>query len=316
MGLAAGFALAGRIPVVYMQNDGYGNAVNPLSSLQLMYKLPALMLISWRAEPGKKDAAQHQIMGDTIRQLLELFDIPFIVPERENINKAIIEARNYIQKQSKPFALIFKKGFFESYKTKGYDQNNNLKIRLDYLNVLKISVKQDDILLGSTGFSGRELYQTFENKGKFYMMGSMGCLPAIGLGLAIEKPDKRIFLIDGDGALLMKMGSLSTVGHYSPNNLIHICFDNQNYESTGGQPTTSPSTDFAAIASACGYKTVNLITDLNNFEAIIAKIDTMEKPCFLHIKVKSGSLDQLTRPSNTPEQMKDELMRFLNMDYS
>ena len=296
---------------VNLKNDGYGNAVNPLSSLQLMYKLPALMLISWRAEPGKKDAPQHEIMGETIEKLLSLFDIPFIVVDEENINDTLTAAKDFINKYSKPFALLFKKGFFDSYKTKDHGQENKLKIRLDYLNVLKKLIQPNDVLLGTTGFSGRELYQSIEHKGKFYMMGSMGCLPSIGLGLAIEKPDKRVFLVDGDGALLMKMGSLSTVGFYSPENLIHICFDNGNYESTGGQPTTSPLTNFGAVALACNYKNVSLVSDVDDFQKVIENLDNIKKPCFIHVKVKSGSIDNLKRPSDSPEQMKDSLMTFL-----
>ncbi|MCK4330047.1 phosphonopyruvate decarboxylase [candidate division WOR-3 bacterium] len=313
MGLAAGFALSGKIPVVYMQNDGYGNAVNPLSSLQLLYKLPALLLISWRAEPGKEDAPQHFIMGKTILQLLDVFEIPYIILKNEiaNLKNSVIKAKEYCKNNSVPFAFIIKKGYFEKYEKVTSLSANNLNKRIEYIKLLAKNINHNDILLGATGFSGRELYQTTKHKGKFYMMGSMGCLPSIGLGLAIENLNKRVFVIDGDGSLLMKTGTLSTIGHYLPRNLIHICFDNNSYESTGGQPTTADSTDFAKIALACGYKSSKNITKLKDFENLLLNLEKYKNPQFIYIKINSGSIEGLQRPKETPEEMRDSLKRFL-----
>lgn len=311
MGLSAGFALSGKTPVVYLQNDGYGNIVNPLSSLQLMYKLPTLLLISWRAEPGIKDAPQHIIMGKTILNLLDIFSIPYIILNEDNLLESLIKAKEYIKNNSKPFAFIIKKGYFDSYNLSTKTGKQNLYLRIDYLKILNKYVLSTDLLLGSTGYCGRELYQTINHKQKFYMMGSMGCLSSIGLGIAIENPNKRIFVLDGDGALLMKMGSLSTIGHYLPKNLIHICFDNNSYESTGGQPTTANTTDFAKVALACGYKTAVKIYRLNGFEAILSNLKMNENPKLIHIKIKSGSIEGLQRPKETPEEMRDNLRKFL-----
>ncbi len=313
MGLAGGFALSGKYPVVYMQNDGYGNAVNPLSSLQLLYDLPALLLISWRGFPGKKDAPQHMLMGKTIVEFLEIFKIPYkILSETdEDLREILNEASEYCKKESKPFALIVKKGYFSEYLSERTDKKNLLPIRIEYLNALKSELKKDDILLGTTGFTGRELYQSIEHPGKFYMTGSMGCLASLGLGIATENRGKRIFLLDGDGAVLMKMGSLATIGHYSPKNFIHICFDNSAYESTGSQPTVSSGTDLCKVAEASGYKYTLTVTGIEQFKEIVKSIDKLEKPMFLRVMIRPGTINGLQRPSDTPLQMKEKFRDFI-----
>lgn len=313
MGLAGGFALSGRIPVVYMQNDGYGNAINPLSSLHLLYKLPSLLLISWRGEPDKKDAPQHIVMGKTILTLLETFDIPYVILE-DNIQvlqQTLKKAREHFQQNSTPFALIIRKGYFEDFVSTESKTKKNLAIRLDYLKILDKFLKSSDILLGTTGFSGRELYLRFKQKNKFYMMGSMGCIAAIGLGIAQTFSQRNIFVIDGDGALLMKMGTLSTIGHYKPKNFIHLCFDNQEYESTGGQATCSSTINFIEIARASGYETSRSISDIEQFNKLLTEIDQFKKPLFIHIRIKSGTMEKLARPSESPEEMKTKFMNHL-----
>ena len=310
MGLAAGFALSGKIPVVYMQNDGYGNAVNPLSSLQLMYKLQVLILISWRAEPGRNDAPQHKIMGETILQLLDAFSIPHKILSDSTFDESLQLAEEYIRTESQPFAFIIRRGYFDEFAIV-QENKEQLKPRSEYLEVLYKNIIETDILLGTTGFSGRELYQTTEHKGKFYMMGSMGCLPSIGLGIAIENPKKKVFVIDGDGALLMKLGTLSTIGYYSPNNLIHICFDNKEYESTGGQPTTSSKTDFTQIARNCGYNQVYSIHEPEEFKTLLKGLGKQKAPVFIHIQISPKSIKGLSRPHESPEEMRDKFIKTL-----
>lgn len=310
MGLAAGFALAGYYPIVYMQNDGYGNAINPLSSLQLMYELPALLMISWRGEPDKKDAPQHKLMGEKLFDLLKTFNIPYSVISKNNISQELIHAKNYMEKNKKPYAVIFRKGIFEKFeKIPSIDNDENY--RYEYLELLDQYLNKDDIILGTTGFTGRELFQIMKHKAKFYMMGSMGCLSSIGLGLAKSYPNKNVYVLDGDGALLMKLGSLSTIGNYQPNNLIHICFDNNQYESTGGQKTTANTTNFTDLAIACNYKNALAINDILEFKEILPKIKSLEKPLFLHIKIKPGCIENLKRPSLSPVEIKENFMRGL-----
>lgn len=313
MGLAGGFALSGRVPVVYMQNDGYGNAINPLTSLQLMYKLPALLLVSWRAEPGKKDAPQHLIMGRTILQLLDVFEIPYLVLEDDidSLNTSIKRAKEHCADKLTPFAFIIKRGYFEKYEKIGSENTGKFDKRIEYIKILAEKIQHRDILLGATGFSGRELYQYVDHKGKFYMMGSMGCLVSIGLAIAKENPDRKVYVLDGDAALLMKMGTLSTVGFHQPKNLIHICFDNNQNESTGGQLTSSITTDFTEIAKACGYKAISNIVNIRSFQKILENIKQYKNPHFIHIKIKPGIVSGLERPSDSPEDMRSNIMEFL-----
>jgi phosphonopyruvate decarboxylase len=313
IGLAGGFALSGKYPVVYMQNDGYGNAVNPLSSLQLLYHLPALLLISWRGLQGEKDAPQHELMGETIQELLQIFKIPYKVLDKgkKELGNAVREASSYLDKEKKPYALIIKKGYFSKVERNKTDKENTLSLRMEYLDELKIHLKKDDILLGTTGFTGRELYQSFDHQGKFYMTGSMGCLASIGLGISIENSENRVFLLDGDGAVLMKMGSLATVGHYSPDNMIHLCFDNLVYESTGNQPTVSKNIDLCKVADGCGYKYSSVVENVEQFKRIFKKIDEIKKPAFIRIMIKPGTVKGLGRPKETPTQMKDKFEKFL-----
>ncbi|RLI00779.1 phosphonopyruvate decarboxylase [Candidatus Bathyarchaeota archaeon] len=313
MGLAAGFSLSGRLPVVYMQNDGYGNAVNPLSSLLLLYKLPVLLLISWRGEPGVKDATQHTVMGKAILPLLDTFEIPHIVPDNDegNLKDSVAKAKNHCTTESKPFAFVIRKGYFDRHRTSISQSNTSLNRRLDYIRLLSAKLQPNDVLLGTTGFSGREMYQTITHKGKFYMMGSMGCLASLGLAIALEQPEKRIILLDGDGAILMKMGALATVGYHRPGNLIHVCFDNRSYESTGGQPTLSTTVNLLDVAKACGYTTVNNVKTTGKFEAILNNEAKYPKPLFIHIEISLGTEEELTRPSISPEEMRDCIRAFL-----
>jgi phosphonopyruvate decarboxylase len=313
MGLAGGCALAGRWPVVYMQNDGYGNAVNPLASLQLLYKLPALLLVSWRGEPGRFDAPQHRVMGESIRGLLERFSIPHLILEdsEEGLNKAIAKARDQLANESAPFAFIVPKGYFTISAQAGPAALPDRSLRLDYLAVLSKHLLPEDVLLGATGFTGRELMQYIDHPGKFYMMGSMGCLPALGLGIARQCPRRRVFVLDGDGALLMKLGSLATVGLYRPANYIHICFDNHCYESTGGQPSAAAGVDFCAMAAACGYPGHEKITTLENFAMLLAGLAGKPKPFFAHVLIRPGTPHGLPRPERSPLQMRDDFRSFL-----
>lgn len=314
MGLVGGFALANRIPVAYMQSDGLGNAINPLSSLQLLYKLPALLLISWRAEPGLKDAPQHKVMGETLRDILTVFNIPFHVLEdsEQNLEESLRKTRQYINEFSTPVAFIVKKGYFEKYyNTTEISDKSKKYIRLDYLKVMESILSQEDIVLGATGFSGRELYEKIDIKGKFYMMGSMGCLASIGLGISESNPNRRVFILDGDGALLMKMGTLSTIGYYKPGNFVHILFNNGQYESTGGQKTASSVVNFSQVAKNCGYRSVLDVNDPAHFNYLLESITQYDKPLFINIPVKSGTIAELGRPSDAPEAMRDTIKELL-----
>ncbi|MEE9465343.1 MAG: phosphonopyruvate decarboxylase [Candidatus Neomarinimicrobiota bacterium] len=317
MGIAGGLALAGRTPVVLMQNDGYGNAVNPLSSLQLVYHLPVLMLITWRAEPGgKPDAVQHHIMGETLLELLDTFKIPYRILEDDPDITAehLAAAQSYMQSKNKPFALIIRRGIFEQEPSDQPDQDPRKPLRIDFLNVLAEAAEPSSVMLGTTGFTGRELKQAVSRPGTFYTAGSMGCIGSLALGIASEHADRTTYVLDGDGALLMKMGTLATIGHYRPVNFVHILFDNGRYESTGGQPTVSATTDFPAVARACGYIAAESVESLEQFRAFIAKYRVAEGPVFCHVKVQPGTLPDLKRPAETPVELRDQFWKYLGIN--
>lgn len=319
MGIAAGFSLSGSIPVVLMQNDGFGNIINPLSSLQIPFKLPTLLIITWRGEPqGKPDAIQHKLMGEKLLDLLNIFDVPFSVLEQNNnaksVDLALEKASAYIMSKSLPYALIVKRGFFDKNPITSINVHNEYLTREVYIKSLLKNIPLDSPVLGTTGFTGRELTEVAGEHPHFYMPGSMGCLPSIGLGLAEANPTKFFFILDGDGALLMKLGTLSTLGHYNPSNLVHIVFDNKCYESTGKQATVASTVNFEKLARACGYQHCISVDTLGCFvDCIKGFSEAMQGPYFLHVRISTGTIDNLSRPSSSPEDHKAQFVEKLNL---
>lgn len=314
MGIAGGLALAGKLPVVLMQNDGYGNAVNPLSSLQLVYNLPALLMITWRAEPGgEPDAVQHHIMGKTLLDLLKIFNIPYrILEDNEDVTRGhLTDARAYMEREKKPYALIVRRGLFEAELSSGSGPDPDRPLRIDYIQVLTEEAASSSVILGTTGYTGRELKQVVDRPGTFYTAGSMGCIGSVGLGIATQYPDRKVYVLDGDGALLMKMGTLATIGLYRPANLVHIVFDNGQYESTGGQLTASSVVNFPALATNSGYDDAVSVNTLDEFRAFLKEAGSTPGPVMCHVKVQPGTLPDLKRPSESPEQLRDQFEAFL-----
>ena len=237
VGIASGCFLAGSIPVVLMQNSGLGNAINPLTSLNLVYEIPFLILISLRGEPGIPDAPEHIVMGPITEKMLELIGIEyeFLVESQSHVEEQLARAYRKIVQTNKPCALIVKKGIFESGHSLPVEANKLLP-RYEAVKTVLSGLKGNEFIVSTTGMISRELYDIKEDDNKnFYMIGSMGCASSFALGVALQQNDKKVVIFDGDGALLMKLGTLATIGHYKPANLIHILFDNESYESTGGQ---------------------------------------------------------------------------------
>lgn len=315
MGLAGGFALAGKMPVVIMQNDGFGNTVNPLTSLQLLYNLPALLIITWRAEPGgRPDAPQHHIMGETLLDLLDLLRIPYRILEddQSRCEEAVAAAGGYLAKHQRPYALIVRRGLFESVPVSRTKPDPARPLRIDYLKLLAGKVHDKDIILGTTGYTGRELTQALSRPGTFYSAGSMGCIGSVGLALALEQPERRVYILDGDGALLMKLGTLATIGLYHPENLVHIVFDNGQYESTGGQPTAAGVVNFPALAANAGYARTTSVDTLSDFERFLAQAVSLSGPLMCHVRIQPGTLPDLKRPTQSPEQLRIEFQEFIS----
>ncbi len=318
VGIASGYHLStGKIGVVYMQNAGLGKTVNPITSLvdKEVYSIPILLMIGWRGQPGMKDEPQHIKMGKITLPLLELLDIPYsILPEDKNSATDVIKnAKKDIVKTSSPFAIILKKGTLEPY----LSESSEDKFQLNREDVIKslLEYSRDFLIVSTTGKTSRELFENRINRNEkprdFYTVGSMGCASAISLGIALNS-SKKVMILDGDGSVLMQMGTLATIGHYKPNNLLHIIFDNQSHESTGGQPTVSSTVNFDKISLACGYKSVITIAQENDLKDFLSRINNLEYPCMAVIKTKKHSRADLGRPTTTPRQNKDCFMKYIS----
>lgn len=318
--LAAGYHLAtGQVPVVYMQNSGLGNAVNPLTSLldEYIYAIPTLLLIGWRAVPGEKDEPQHKRMGEITPSLLSLMGIPYAEAESDlSAMEAIFQkAQQHFKKHSAPFAILFpRKSIVSDAPVKKEMPKAGSLLRESLLEQLILTSRESDIVVTTTGKTSRELYEIRERLGHdhsadFLTVGSMGCAASVALGIAMFQPMRRIILVDGDGACLMRMESLATIGHLQPKNLWHIIVDNNAYESTGSQKTQSSSVDFPAIARACQYRQAAAVETLSAFKAALNEYEM--GPVLIAVKSTPYSRSDLGRPKTTPRENKIALMERL-----
>ncbi len=326
---AAGAWIGGRRAVAMMQNSGLGNAVSPLTSLSHVFRIPTLVICTHRGAPGLQDEPQHALMGPITPQLLETMRIPweYFPDQPEDIEAALDRADAYMDAEGRPYALLMKKGTVASHALSnegierrhrpadqcrdfftgaGRPGRNRVLSRL-----LALSADPDTVLIGTTGFTGRELYALEDRPNHLYMVGSMGCAASLGLGLALARPDLRVVVIDGDGATLMRMGNLATLGAYGPANLIHLLLDNEVHDSTGAQATVSAGIDYAGIARACGYGTVMAGDDPALVDALLDRAP-VPGARFGHLKTLPGTIPDLPRPTITPEQVLDRLRRHIS----
>ena len=325
---ATGAALGGHRSVAMMQNSGLGNAVSPLTSLNHVFRIPILLIITLRGEPGYPDEPQHELMGQITTDLLDTLRIPWCwFPDRkEDVEKTLGVAVNHMDSAGRPFALIMKKGMVAPYRLKQVPEpgksiaggmlktDTSARASPTRHDVLEQMVAESDaadtILIASTGFNGRELYAIDDRPNQLYMVGSMGCAASLGLGLAVVRPDKKIIVIDGDGAVLMRMGNMATVGAYGGDNYYHVLLDNHVHESTGGQATVSSAVDFPAVATACGYQSVVTAT-ADRLE--IGSFLQAQGPAFMLIETHRGVPDGLPRPSVKPADVARRLMKHLHV---
>lgn len=315
--IAAGAQLGGVRAIAMFQNSGLGNAVNPLTSLTYTFRIPLLLIVTLRGEPGgAPDEPQHKLMGEITQRMLELMQIPweYFPTEEVDIEPVLARALTHMESQGTPYALVMRKGSVESHKLTTPPEPRSLQgvpvmepvdtveaSRSDYLRQIQAVASERDLLVATTGYTGRELYALDDRSNQFYMIGSMGCASSFGLGLALVQPTRRVYVLDGDGALLMRMGALTTIGYQRPSNLVHILLDNQCHESTGGQSTVSHSVDFCAIAAACGYAAVHRVTNSAALASLLQM--TAEGLSFIHARMRPGVPEDLPRPSVTPEQV-------------
>ena len=319
--LAAGYHLAtGKLPLVYMQNSGLGNSINPLLSLcdPDVYSIPILLLIGWRGEPGVHDEPQHKKQGKVQLDLLKTLDIPYTIisNEEENVEKKIAKSVEKTIKQKRPFAILIKRGTFDNYKSKSHTFDDILITREESLEIIIKHLPINSIIVSNTGKTSREIFEIRERNDQphssdFLTVGSMGHCSSIALGIALAKPNRKVICIDGDGSLIMHMGSLSTVGKLNPRNYYHILINNYAHESVGGQPTSAKYIDFPKLVKSNGYKKVR---SLKNREILIDQIKEfliIEGPTFLEIKVKPWSRKTLGRPTIRPIDNKKAIMNLL-----
>lgn len=314
---AAGYYLStGKLGVVYLQNSGLGNCINPLTSLTdpEVYGIPMLMIIGWRGEPGHKDEPQHKKMGEITEKILTALGIPYAILDDENYPEQIDQAVKNAKSSQQPYALIVKPGTFSEYCTSVMSNKPEGMVREDAIKTIVDTIKNSDLILSTTGKASRELYEVCKinsrgHNNNFYNVGSMGHIGAIGLEVALQKRDKLTYVLDGDGALIMHMGTLASIGKYQPENFVHIVFDNEVHESTGSQPTLSNVVDIAGVMKKCSYKEVKVISDGISLIKILNS--SISGPLGVIIRVAAGSRSDLGRPTDTPKATK---IRFMDWD--
>lgn len=318
--LAAGYHLAtGKVPVVYMQNSGEGNIINPVASLlnDKVYAIPVVFIVGWRGEPGIHDEPQHIYQGEVTVKLLEDMDIkPFIIGKEttdEEVEAAMSEFKD-ILKSGKDVAFVIRKGAL-SYDEKVVYKNDNDMVREDIIKHI-VAVTGEDPIISTTGKASRELFETRVANGQshkydFLTVGSMGHSSSIALGVAINKPDQKIWCVDGDGAVLMHMGSMAVLGANKPNNLVHVVINNGAHETVGGMPTVAGSIDLVGVAKACGYP---YAVKVDSFEALDSELKAAKERnelSLIEVSCSIGARDDLGRPTTTALENKENFMEYL-----
>lgn len=319
--VGAGHYLAtGKIPLVYMQNSGIGNAVNPLLSLadEKVYSIPMILLIGWRGEPGVHDEPQHVKQGEVTLPMLEAMGIEAtLLPDENTAAAAVIGmVATNARRDSKPYAIIVKKGTFDKYKLQTKAVNPYTLSREDAMKCVVDNIPVNSAIVSTTGKLSRELFEYRETRQEshghdFLTVGSMGHASSIALGIALSHPERKIFCFDGDGAFIMHMGALSNIGKLAPQNFIHILFNNGAHESVGGQPTLGFEIDTSAIAKACGYTQVSTVEKCDEIKSALESAIDCKGPVLIEIKVGINSRENLGRPTTTPVQNKNAFINFL-----
>ncbi len=324
VGIAAGHYLAtGQPACVYMQNSGEGNIINPLASLtdEEVYNIPVLLLIGWRGRPGVHDEPQHVKQGKVTTGLLNVMGVNYEVlsKEEDKAEKQIAKAIKALQNKE-VFALVIEKDTFEDYKLQNVEVNDFAMSREEAIQTVAAALGEKDCIVSTTGMISRELFEYRAAKGQgherdFLTVGSMGHASQIALGIAMAKPDRKVWCFDGDGATIMHMGSMAIVANKAPKNYVHVVFNNGAHDSVGGQPTVGLKIDLPAVVRAVGYKTAITVSSKEELEKALStlnsQLSTIGGPIFLEVKVKKGNRKDLGRPTTTPIQNKEALMSFL-----
>lgn len=316
--LASGYHLAtGKSAVVYLQNSGLGNTINPLTSIadKEVYQTPMLLVIGWRAEPGVNDEPQHVKQGRITPGQLDLLEIPYQVVEAGNDPQVLAGwARQQLDATGAPVALLVKKGAFAAYKSQRQPSTDATLQREAALNVL-LDLAGDAAIVSTTGKTSREVFELRVARGEqqrdFLTVGGMGHTASIALGVAMGQPEKRVVCIDGDGSALMHLGALPIIGSLKPAHFTHVLLNNAAHESVGGQPTVADRTDFRAIALASGYTDYAVAATPAELTAAWEQLDVKPGPVMLEVRITTGSRDDLGRPTTTPRENKRAFMAWV-----
>ena len=319
--LAAGYYLAQKsIPLVYMQNSGLGNAINPLLSLcdSDVYSIPLLVLVGWRGEPGVKDEPQHIKQGKVQLELLKALDVPYKIIS-QNDNQFAMQISNGVEiakTENRPVVFLIKKGTFEKYTTEIEKSPIQCMKREEALEIILRNLDDNAIVVSTTGKTSREIFEIREKNGQsheqdFLTVGSMGHCSAIALGIALAKPHRQVVCIDGDGAMLMHLGSLTSIAILKPKNFRHILMNNEVHESVGGQKTAAKELDMTAIVNSLGSSKIFNAETPADLEQKFIDFVSCPGPSFLEVKIQSGSRENLGRPTIKPVDNKENFMKFL-----
>ena len=320
-GLATGYHLAtGKIPMIYMQNSGEGNMVNPLLSIADpdVYSIPMLIVIGWRGEPGVHDEPQHVKQGKVTCDLLDAMKVPYeVLSDNEADLPAQFEkAYKYIKENNAQYAFVIRKGTFDEYKLVNNIPVDGKMSREEAIEKIMLGADDKTAFISTTGMISRELYELRDKHGQnhdrdFLTVGGMGHASQIALGVALQKKDRQIYCLDGDGASIMQMGGMATIGSRKPSNYVHFVLNNGAHDSVGGQPTVGRQIDLCVIAEGCGYENVVKVEAPEELDAVLHDSETKEKLTFVEILVKKGARKDLGRPKSTPQENKKALMEFL-----
>ena len=326
---AAGLSAGGRPAVAMMQNSGLGNAVNPLTSLANTFDIPLLLIVTHRGRPGRRDEPQHELMGRITGALFDLMEIPwepFPAAERD-IGPALERAQRHCTERQRPYALLMEQGTVAPHPLQGESipSRTGVRRRRQTLagsaqrpsreqalrEIIGLTPAHASILVGTTGYTGRELFAIGDRANQLYMVGSMGCASSFALGLSLARPDLELTVADGDGAGLMRMGNFATIGSYGGDNLRHILLDNGVHESTGSQATVSANVGFADIAAACGYGMALDGAGLDVIRELYAARD-VDGARFAHLRIAPGTRADLPRPDTSPRDVLRRLVGHIN----
>lgn len=318
--LAAGYHLAtGKVPVVYMQNSGEGNIINPVASLlnDKVYAIPTVFIIGWRGEPGLHDEPQHIYQGEVTVRLLDDMDIKSFVIGKETTDEEAMEAMNGFKdllNAGKDVAFVIKKGALSTDVKVEY-RNDNKMVREEIIQHI-VRFTGEDPIISTTGKASRELFETRVANGQshkydFLTVGSMGHASSIALGVAINKPEQKIWCVDGDGAVLMHMGAMAVIGANAPENMVHVVINNGAHETVGGMPTVASNIDLVAIARACGYPYAISVDTFEELDKELADAKIRNELCMIEVKCSIGARDDLGRPTTTALENKENFMAYL-----